>query len=175
MADYTDLLIDNLKETFRVIEKFLLLGFTASLVLVVLAITDRELLSTQKVSFVDINAPAVLVAVVSLGTYFASGTFAALYFATRRRIVKELLQSDRKLLEALLTYPSVVSRIEAPQIIALAVVGGTGMIALLLFYIPVHGAKKALIAFVIIGAPYLILLGMAFVTAVQERYYLSRH
>ena len=137
MADYIDLLIDNLKETFKAIEKFLLLGFTASLVLVVLAITDRELSGTQKVLFVDINAPAVLVAIISLGTYFASGTFAAFYFATRRRIVRKLLECDPKILEALLTYPSVVARIGAPQIIALASVGGTGMTALLLEFIPI--------------------------------------
>jgi len=174
MADYTDLLIDNLKETFKAIEKFLLLGFTASLVLVVLAITDRELLGTQRVLFVDINAPAVLVAVVSLGTYFASGAFAAFYFATRRRIVKKLLEGDPKILEALLTYPSVVANIGAPQIIALACVGGTGMIALLLFYVPTRGLEKALMAFLVIGSPYLLLIGMAFVTAVQERLHLSR-
>ena len=102
MADYTELLIDNLKETFKAIERFLLLGFTASLILIVLAITDRELLGSQKVLFADINAPAVLVAVVSLGTYFAAGTFAAFYFATRRRIVKKLRESDPKILEALL-------------------------------------------------------------------------
>ena len=40
MADYTDILIGNLKETFKAIEKFLLVGFTAALVLIVLAITD---------------------------------------------------------------------------------------------------------------------------------------
>ena len=174
MAEYIDLLIDNLKETFKAIEKFLLVGFTASLVLVVLAITDRELLGTQKVMFVDINAPAVLVAIVSLGTYFASGAFAAFYFATRRRLVKRLLERDSKILEALLMYPSVVARIGTPQIIALAFICGTGMTALLLFYVPTHGLGKALMTFVMIGSPYLILIGMAFLTAVQERSYLSR-
>lgn len=169
MAARIDILIDNLKETFKTIEKFLLLGFTASLVLVVLAITDREMLGTQKLMIVDINAPAVLVAIVALGTYFASGTFAVFYFATRRRIVKSLLEYDSEILEALLTYPSVVARIGALQIIALACVGGTGMIALLLFYIPTHGLEKALAAFVMIGSPYLVLVGMAFLTAVQER------
>lgn len=174
MADYADILIDNLKETFKAIERFLLLGFTASLVLIVLAITDRELLGSQKVMFADINAPAVLVAVVSLGTYFAAGTFAAVYFATRRRIVKRLRECDPKILDALLMYPSVVARIGAPQIVALAFVGGTGMSALLLFYVPTHGLEKALTAFVMMGSPYLILIGMAFLTAVQERSYLSR-
>lgn len=173
MADYTDLLIDNLKETFKAIEKFLLLGFTASLVLIVLAITDRELLGTQKVLFVDINAPAVLVAIVSLVTYFAAGTFAAFYFATRKRIVKKLLEGDRQILEALLMYPSVVARIGAPQIMALVCVGGTGMTALLLFYVPMRGVEKAVMAFVMLGSPYLILIGMAFLTAMQERLYLS--
>ena len=169
MADPIDILIDNLKETFTAIEKFLLFGFTAALVLVVLAMTDRELLGTQKVMIVDINAPAVLVAIVALGAYFASGTLAAFYFATRRRIVKRLREDDPKVLEALLTYPSVVSRIGTAQILALAFVGGTGMIALLLFYVPTHGKEKALWTSVVIGSPYLALVGMAFLTAVQER------
>ena len=85
---------------------------------------------------VDINAPAVLVAIVALGAYFASGTLAAFYFATRRRIVKRLREDDPKVLEALLTYPSVVSRIGTAQILALAFVGGTGMIALLFVLCP---------------------------------------
>lgn len=169
MADHIDILIDNLKETFKAIEKFLLLGFTASLVLVVLAITDRELLGTQKVMIADLNAPAVLVAIIALGTYFAAGAVAAFYFATRRRIVKKLLDCDPKVLEAVLTYPSVVAQIGASQIVALAFVGGTGMIALLLFYVPTRGLEKALMAFLMIGSPYLVLVGMAFVTAVQER------
>jgi hypothetical protein len=52
---------------------------------------------------------------------------------------------------------------------ALVCVGGTGMTALLLFYIPTRGVEKAVMAFVMLGSPYLILIGMAFLTAVQER------
>ena len=169
MADRVDILIDNLKETFKAIEKFLLLGFTASLVLIVLAITDRELLGTQKLMIADVSAPAVLVAIVALGTYFASGAFAAFYFGTRRRIVKRLRDYDTDVLDDLLTYPSVAARIGAPQIIALACVGGTGMIALLLFYVPTRGVEKALAAFLVIGSPYLVLVVMALMTAIQER------
>lgn len=175
MADLVDILIDNLKETFKAIEKFLLLGLTASLVLVVLAITNRELLGEQRLMFTDMNAPAVLVAFVALGTYFAAGAFAAFYFAARRRIVKRLSERDRMVVDALLTYPSVVSRIGAPQIIALACVGGTGMIALLLFYVPTHEFQKALLASLIIGSPYIVLLGMALLTAIEERSTTSRH
>ena len=43
------------------------------------------------------------------------------------------------------------------------------MIALLLFYVPTRGLEKALMAFLMIGSPYLVLVGMAFVTAVRER------
>jgi hypothetical protein len=169
MTDFVDILIDNLKETFKAIEKFLLLGLTASLVLLVLAMTNRELAGEQKLMFADINAPAVLVALVALGTYFASGVFATVYLAARRRIVKNLLRHDTKIVDALLTYPSVVSRMGAPQIIALACIGGTGMIALLLFYAPTHEMQKAVIASLVIGSPYIVLLVMAFLTAVDER------
>ena len=169
MADLNEILIDNLKETFKAIEKFLLLGLTASLVLVVLAITNRELSGVQQVMFADMNAPAVVVALVALGTYFTAGAFAAFYFAARRRIVQKLLAHDPRVVDALLTYPSVVSRIGAPQIVALACVGGTGMIALLLFYAPTHEFQKALLASAVIGSPYIALLAMACWTAVQER------
>jgi hypothetical protein len=43
------------------------------------------------------------------------------------------------------------------------------MIALLLFYVPTHELQKALLASLIIGSPYVVLLGMAFLTAVEER------
>ena len=167
MADYTDILIGNLKETFKAIEKFLLVGFTAALVLVVLAITDRLLLSTQKVMIADLNAPAVLVAFVALGIYIASGVFAALYFGTRRRIVKKL--GNAELVEAVLTYPSIVARIGTLQILALLFVGGMGIVAMLLFYSPSRGIQTALITGLMIGSPYLVLVAMAFVTAIQER------
>jgi len=47
MADQTSVLIDNLEETFRAVERFLVLGLTYSLVLVLLAITDREFKGIQ--------------------------------------------------------------------------------------------------------------------------------
>ena len=168
MADYTDILIGNLKETFKAIEKFLLVGFTAALVLIVLAVTDRELLGTQKVMIADLNAPAVLVAFVALGTYIAAGVFAAFYFVTRRRIVKKL-RADRELLEAVLTYPSIVATIGTWQILALLFVAGAGIVAVLLFYFPTRGIQTALGTGLIIGLPYLVLVVMAFITAVQER------
>lgn len=168
MADYTDILIGNLKETFKAIEKFLLVGFTAALVLIVLAITDRNLLSTQKVMIADLNAPAVLVAFVALGSYIACGVFAALYFATRKRIVNKLRESDAALLDAVLMYPSIAATVRTWQILALLSVAGTGIVAFLLFYTPEHGIKESLITGLIIGSPYIVLVGMAFQTAVQE-------
>ncbi len=166
MEQMIEILIDNLKESFKAIEKFLLLGLTASLVLVVLALTNRELSGEQKLMFVDMSAPASVVALVALGTYFACGAFALFNFAARRRIVKKLIAWDPNVVDALLTYPSIASRIGAPQIVALACVGGLGMIALMLFYAPTHGANKALVSCGILGAPYILLVVMAFRSAV---------
>jgi hypothetical protein len=169
MADLTNILADNLKETFRAIEKFLLIGLTSSLVLVVLAITDHGLTGEQKVMLADINAPAFLVAAVALATYFASGAFAALHFFGRRRIVKLLDERDPMVVDALLTYPSVVSRIGPPQVVALFCVGGSGMLALALFYVPTHEMQKAFFAFAVIGSPYILLFAMALFTVIEER------
>jgi hypothetical protein len=172
MADPIDILIDNLVETFKAIEKFLLLGLTASLVLIVLAVTNRGLVGVQKIMFADMNAPAVLVAAVALGAYWASGAFAAFYFVTRTHIVKRLREHDPGVVDALLTYPSVASRLGVPQILALAAVGGGGMVALLLMYTSTHAIQEVLltvVVFGIIGGPYLVLVAMAFWTAVAER------
>lgn len=168
MADPTDILIGNLKETFKAIEKFLLLGFTSALVLIVLAITDRALLGTQKVMIADLNAPAVLVALVALGSYIASGLFAAVYFATRRRIVNKLRESNAELLDAVLMYPSIAATVRTWQILALLFVAGTGIVAILLFYSHDHGIQETLLTGLVIGSPYLVLVGMAVQTAVQE-------
>jgi len=169
MTNLIDILIGNLKETFKAIEKFLFMGLAASLVLVVLAITDRGLAGAQRLMFADINAPAALVASVALVTYFVSGAFAAFYFLARRRIVKRLLELDPLVVDAILTYPSVASRIGAPQLVALLCVGAIGLIALLLFYAPLHETQKALYAYLLMGSPYVVLFAMAFFTAIEER------
>jgi len=104
---------------------------------------------------------------VALGTYIASGVFAALYFVTRRRIVKKL--DNGELLDAVLTYPSIVARVGTLQVLALLFVGGTGIVAVLLFFSPTRGIQTALVTGLIIGSPYLVLVAMAFITAVQER------
>ena len=168
MATTEDILIDNLKETFKAIEKVLLLGLTAGLVLLVLAITNRELIGVEKLMFFETNAPAVLVAFVALGSYFAAGAMAVFYFASRRKIVKRVAQLDPGLVEAALLYPSVASKVGVPQIIALALVGAIGMLAMYLFYAPTHELKKVLLTSLVIGSPYILLAGMAFLTAVEE-------
>lgn len=169
MANLIEILVGNLKETFKAIEKFLFIGLTASLVLVVLATTDRGLTGAQRLMFADINAPAALVASVALITYFVAGAFAAFYFLARRRIVRRLLELDPLVVDAILTYPSVVSRIGAPQLVALLSIAGTGLAALLLFYAPIHETQKALQAYALMGAPYVVLFAMAFFTAIEER------
>ena len=170
MADLIDILIDNLKETFKSIEKFLLLGLTAGLVMLVLSITNRELTGSQKLMFGDINAPAFLALSVAMVIYFASGAFSTFYFITRRQIVKTLLRHDRKLVKALLTYPSIISKIDAPKIIALVFVGGIGVIALYLCLVPTHETQKLSLLSVLLffGSPYIVLVGMAFWTSVAE-------
>jgi len=170
MADQISILIENLKETFKAIERFLVIGLTASLILIGLAITDRELKGVQKLMFADINAPAALVATVALATYFVSGAFAAFYFFGRRRIVKRLRESDHhhQIVDDLLTYPSIVAKMGAPQITALLGLCGSGLLAFVLLYAPTHEIEKALIAFVIIGSPYIVLFATALLTLFED-------
>src|ERR1700687_2633764 len=168
MADQITVLIDNLKETFKAIERFVVIGLKSSRVLIVLAITDRELKGLQKLMFADINAPAALVAAVALATYFVSGAFAAFYFFGRRRIVKRLQESDHQIVDALLTYPSIVAKMGVLQIIALLGLCGSGLLVFVLLYAPTHEMEKALVAFVIIGSPYIVLFATALLTLFEE-------
>jgi len=168
MADQTSVLIDNLKETFRAVERFLVLGLTSSLVLVLLAITDREFKGIQKLMFIDASAPAALVAAVALATYFVAGAFAALHFWGRREIVRKLRKSDHKILDSVLSYPSVAARIGTVQITALFGVCGSGLIAFVLLYAPTWEMEKAFVAFLVIGSPYIVLFGIALLTYYEE-------
>jgi hypothetical protein len=168
MVDQTGILIDNLKETFKAIERFLFIGSTASLVLIVLAITDREFKGVQKLMLIDTNAPAALVAAVALATYFVSGAFAAFYFLGRRSILKKLRELDRQILDSLLTYPSVVAKMGPMQITALMAACGNGLLAFVLLYAPTREIEKAVASFIIIGSPYIVLFGTALLTCYEE-------
>lgn len=169
MKEPLDILIDNLNDTFKAIEKVLALGLTAGLVLLVLAITDSGLSGEQRLILADINAPAFLVALAAMGTYFATGAMAAFYFSSRRKIVKRIARLHPELVDVVLTYPSIVSTVRAPQIVALALIGAIGMLALCLFYVPTNEMDKGLMSAAIIGSPYIVLVGMAFRTALEDR------
>lgn len=168
MADPTSILIDNLKETFKAIERFLVVGLTASLFLIVLATTDREFKGVQKLMFIDTNAPAALVAMVALAAYFVSGAFAAFHFWGRRRIVGKLRESDCQILDSVLTYPSVVARMGPLQITALLAVCGSGLVAFILLYPSTSEIEKAFVSFLILGSPYIVLFGIALLTCFEE-------
>ena len=106
---------------------------------------------------------------IALGTYFATGAIAALYFSSRRKIVKKLFLLSPELVEATLTYPSVASKMGVPQILALFLVGVIGMLAIYLFYAPTHEMKKVMMTFTVIGSPYIALVAMALWTALEDR------
>jgi len=169
MATTEDILIDNLKEAFRAIEKVLLLGLTAGFVLLVLAITNRELIGKEKLMIVEAKAPAVLAAFVALGSYFATGVMAVLYFTSRIKTVKKVTQDYPEFVDVVLLYPSVTSKVGVPQVIAFALVGSTGMLAIYLFFIPMHESIKVYLTSLVIGSPYIILTGMAFYAAVVKQ------
>jgi len=169
MATREDILIDNLKETFRAIERVLLLGLAAGLVLLVIAITNRELTGEEKLMIIEAKAPAVLAAFVALGSYFTTGVMAVLYFTSRIKIVKKVTQDYPEFVDVILLYPSVASKVGVPQVIAFALVGSIGMLAMYLFYIPVHESYKVFLTSLVIESPYIILTGMAFYAAVVKQ------
>lgn len=160
MPDSTEILLDNLKQTFQAIEKYLMIGLTASFVLVALASTDRSLLGSAKVMFADISAPAQLVWFVAWGVWEAAGLFAALSFWRRMQIL-EALKEQIDLVKASLLYPSIAAQIGIVQVMVLGVAGLPGMGAIWFLAQQSSLDPYSILAMVLaFGAPYLAIFGM---------------
>jgi hypothetical protein len=168
MADPTSILLDSLKETFKAIERFLFTGFTSVLVLIVVAATHEGLTGVSKVMFIDVDAPSGLVGGVALAAYWACGVFATLYFWGRRGIVRRLRESDPAILDAALTYPSVVARAGWLQMSAIVGLVGCAFVAIHLLYPLDSDFTKFLLASTFFALPYIALFVLAFATGVEE-------
>lgn len=132
MSDEQKILMDNLKESLRQLQRYMVFGFGSSLFLLVLAGTTRNRISGD----ISIKLPSeflpgplslpIAVAIV-LSAYWISGVLATIGVSRANRIVEFLkdslkrssedLQSSAKLLEAVLTYPSIpTTKVHGPRI-----------------------------------------------------------
>ena len=165
MASHTDVLVENLKETFKSAQKYLLTGNVAALFLLLLASQGKLAIGAPEqdlsIPFIGLSAPTFTAAFIALAIYVLSGMVVLSFLAHGRRIQERLLDDDsgRPLLDAVLTYPSLLSMSLKVQIGAALVPAVLGGLALFLAYRDGHGVSTAILTGVVFALPYWILAG----------------
>jgi len=118
MADPGSILVENLREALRLIQRYLFLGLSAAMLTAVLP-SRRELGDASVSVTLPGGLPAVpseLASAVAIVVYWVSGALATFTVARAKRIVTEL-RAYPELLAAALTYPSIpTTRVYGPRI-----------------------------------------------------------
>lgn len=132
MSDAEKILVDNLKESLHQLQRYMVFGLGSSLFLLVLVWSTRNRLSGE----VSIKLPGEwlpgpvslpIAAAIVLSTYWISGMLATIVVSRANHIVELLkdslrlssedLSNSSKLLEAVLTYPSIpTTRVHGPRL-----------------------------------------------------------
>ena len=161
MDDIEKLLIDNLKETLKSAQTYLLTGTVAALFLLLLALQGRFNQPSEEtvgVPFVGLSAPAITAAFIALAIYVLSGTIVVILDSSCRRIEEKLGQSETPgLLDAVLTYPSLIRPSRLMGVGAALVAFLIGTTALVSSWYEIHGVSKSLLPAVVFSSPYLVL------------------
>jgi hypothetical protein len=161
MEDIEKVLIDNLKETLKSAQTYLLTGTVAALFLLILAIQGRFNQPNEEivgVPFVGLSAPAITAAFIALAVYVLSGIIVLILDSSCRRIEEKLRQSKTEgLLDAVLTYPSLI---RPSRLMGVGAAFGTffiGTSALVSSWYEIHGVSKSLLPAICFSSPYLVL------------------
>ena len=174
MANHTDIFIENLKETLKSAQTYLVTGNGAALFLLVLATQGKLAKGTPEqdvsIPFVGLSAPTFTAALIALAIYFLSGVVVLSFLAHSRRIQERLLAdcSGRALLDAVLTYPSLLTTSLKVQMGAALLPACLGACALLLAYYDSHGFRKAALTGTLFASPYLLLTWRLFSASVAR-------
>jgi uncharacterized membrane protein len=161
MEDIEKVLIDNLKETLKSAQMYLLTGTVAALFLLLLAIQGRFNQPNEEnvgVPFVDLSAPAITAACIALAIYILSGGIVLILDSSCRRIEEKLRQSKTVgLLKAVQTYPSLIRPSRLMGVVAAFMTFLIGASALVSSWYLIHGVFKSLLPAIVLSIPYLIL------------------
>ena len=163
MEDIEKILVDNLKDTLKSAQTFLLTGMGAALFLLLLAIQGRfnqPNEATVGVPFAGLNAPTSAAAFIALGLYLLSGVIVLVLNGNCRRIEERLRKSKTEgLLDAVLTYSSLIrtSKLIGVGAALIAFLLGTG--ALFASWYPRVPVSSSLFAAIVLSSPYLFLAG----------------
>lgn len=150
MAEPKDVLVENLKETLKGVERYLLLG--SALALFILLLADSGKLAVGAVAqevnipIVGLSAPSPGAALIALAIYTLLGWMIFGLVRRVQRIKNKLTQLDEeKLLDAALTYPSMITTGKTMPVIATLFVAALGTSALLMSFYDSDGFNKALV------------------------------
>jgi hypothetical protein len=161
MANPTDILVENLREALKRAHTYLMTGYGAALFLLLLA-TQGKLAPGAKekdlnIPYVALSAPTLAAALVALAICILSGCLVFSFFQHGIYIAKQFTDSDSKLRDAVLTYPSLlILRSWISGLVAL----GPGILltcALTVAFYSARGFWGAVITGAICSLPYLLL------------------
>lgn len=109
MTDSDKILVDNMKETLRQLQSYLVWGIGSSLSFLILSVTDLKS-GTVNVplpgSFVSVNT--TFAAAIALSIYWVVGALAS-YAHERAQRIASKMQDNPELLGATLTFPSIAT------------------------------------------------------------------
>ena len=161
MAEPKDILIENLKDTLKGTQWYFMSGSVTALFILLLAARGQLAVGAVeqevKVPFLDLSAPSFGAAFIALAIYILSGWMLFGFISHIRRIKDELTRSkEEALLNATLTYPSMLTTGRYTSVITTLLVAALGTLALLASYYANQGFSSALMTGLIASHPYFI-------------------
>ena len=168
MADPVDILVENVTETYRRIERMLVIGLGASVWLLLASSENPTLAADRPVPRIDLpfglggNVFPVSLAMIALVAYFVCGALAVFHFQALERSMNLLRKARPELCEAVAAFPSLATLPPLPRTLALLALAGIEVLALTLFSRRPGDPWRGVWSGVFLAAPYLIMFAMAF-------------
>ena len=161
MAEPKDILVENLKETLKGAERYFLSGSVSALFILLLAARGQLAVGAVEqevnVPIAGISAPTFGAALIALAIYILSGWMIFGFIRHIRRIKDRLSNlKEEALLNAMLTYPSMLTTGEHAPVVITLLVAALGTLALLASFYTSQGFSSALITGIIASHPYCI-------------------
>jgi len=161
MAEPRNILTENLRDTLKGAQWYFMSGSVTALFILLLAARGQLAVGAVeqevKVPFLDLNAPTFGAAVIALAIYILSGWMIVGFISHVRRIKGELTRlNEEELLNATLTYPSMLTTGRYAPVATALLVAALGTLALLASYYANQGFSSALMTGLIASHPYFI-------------------
>ena len=161
MAKLEDVFLENLKETLKGAPRYFLSGSVSALFILLLAdrgqLTAGAVEQEVKVPFFDLSATQFGAAFIALAIYILSGWMIISIVKHVEQIKAKLIQLQAKdLLDAGLTYPSMLTTGKVIPVLATLLVAALGTLALLAAFYANQGFKGPFLAGLLCSHSYFI-------------------